>query len=72
MFDLDAGVHLHEIELAVLVEELDGADTEVVQVAHRTRHHLADGIARGLVQRGAAAFLANLLVAALQGAIALT
>jgi hypothetical protein len=29
MLDLDAGVHLDEVELAVLVEELDGADAEI-------------------------------------------
>src|SRR4029079_7447094 len=30
MLDLDAGVHFDEIELPILVEELDGADTEVL------------------------------------------
>ena len=35
MLDLDAGVHLDEIELAVLVEELDGADAEIFELAHR-------------------------------------
>ena len=42
MLDLDAGVHLDEIELAVLVQELDGADAEILQLAHRLRDGLAD------------------------------
>ena len=45
MLDLDARVHLDEIELAVLVEELDGADAEIGDVAHRFRHRLADLVA---------------------------
>ena len=35
MLDLDARVHLDEIELAVLVQELDGADAEIFDLAHR-------------------------------------
>ena len=35
MLDLDAGVHFDEIELAVLVEKLDGADAEILHLAHR-------------------------------------
>ncbi len=42
MLDLDARVHLDEIELAVLVEEFDGADAEIADLAHRLRHRLAD------------------------------
>ena len=42
MLDLDAGVHLDEVELAVLVEELDGADAEIVELAHRLGDDLAD------------------------------
>ena len=33
MLDLDAGVHLDEVELAVLVEELDGADADIAEFA---------------------------------------
>ena len=33
MLDLQAGVHLDEEELAVLVQELDGADAEVADGA---------------------------------------
>ena len=71
MLDLDAGVHLDEIELAVLVEELDRADAEIFELAHRLGHRLADGVARGGVERGRGAFLPDLLVAALQRAVAL-
>ena len=42
MLDLDARVHLDEVELAVLVEELDRADAEIVELAHRLGDGLAD------------------------------
>ena len=71
MLDLDARVHLDEIELAVLVEEFDGADAEIFQLAHRLGDDLADLVARGDVERGRGAFLQHLLVAALQRAVAL-
>ena len=71
MLDLDAGVHLDEVELAVLVEELDRADAEIFELAHRLRDRLADGVAGGDVERGRGAFLPDLLVAALQRAVAL-
>ena len=45
MLDLDAGVHLDEVELAVLVQELDRADAEIFELAHRLRHGLADAVA---------------------------
>ena len=47
MLDLDAGVHLDEVEPSVLVQELDRADAEIFELAHRLRHRLADGVARG-------------------------
>ncbi len=71
MLDLDARVHLDEIELAVLVEEFDGADAEIFELAHRLRDRLADAVAGGEVERGRGAFLPDLLVAALQRAVAL-
>ena len=46
MLDLDARVHLDEVELAVLVQELDGADAEIFELAHRLGHGLADRVAR--------------------------
>ncbi len=71
MLDLDARVHLDEIELAVLVEKLDGADAEIFQFAHRRGDGLADRLALGGVERGGGALLEDLLVAALQRAVAL-
>ncbi len=71
MLDLDARVHLDEIELAVLVEEFDGADAEIGNLAHRLGDRFADLVARLRVERGRGAFLHHLLVAALQRAIAL-
>ena len=47
MLDLDAGVHLDEIELAVLIQELDGADAEILHVLHRLGAGRADLGARG-------------------------
>ena len=46
MLDLDARVHLDEIELAVLVQELDGADAEILDLAHGLGDRLADDVAR--------------------------
>ena len=71
MLDLDARVHLDEIELTVLVKKFDGADAEIGHLAHRFRHRLADLVARLGVERGRGAFLPYFLVPALQRAIAL-
>ena len=45
MLDLDARVHLDEIELAVLVEELDRADADIAELGHRPRDDAADLLA---------------------------
>ena len=66
VLDLDARVHLDEIEPAVLVEELDGADAEILELAHRLRDGLADLLARFGIERRRGAFLQHFLVAALQ------
>ena len=71
MFDLDAGVHLDEIELAVLVQKLDGADAEILHVLHRLGAGRADPGARGGGKNRRGAFFPDLLMAALQRAIAL-
>src|SRR5215475_7950900 len=71
MLDLDARVHLDEVEAAILVEELDGADAEIVDLAHRLGHRLADCLARAGIEGGRGAFLPDLLMAALQRAVAL-
>ena len=71
MLDLDARVHLDEVEAAVLVQELDRADAEIFELAHGLGDGLADLVAGGGVERGRGAFLPDLLVAALQRAVAL-
>ena len=68
---LDAGVHLDEVELAVLVEELDGAGAGILQVLHGLRHDAADALAHLDVEGRRGAFLPDLLVAALERAVAL-
>ena len=71
VLDLEAGVHLEEEELAVLVEELDGAGVDVAaglgDLDRGLAHRLADlvGEVRGR------ALLDELLVAALGRAVAL-
>jgi hypothetical protein len=67
---LDPGVHLDEVELAVLVEELEGADAAVAdlrqasaQRSPMSRSCFGDAGCRGLLD--------DLLVAALHGAVAL-
>ena len=71
MLDLDPRVHLDEIESAVLVEEFDGADAEIFEFAHGHGHGLADRLALRAVECGGGALLQDLLVAALQRAVAL-
>ena len=48
VLDLEAGVHLDEVELAVLIEELDRADAAIAQLAHGLGHGLADADALAL------------------------
>ena len=69
MFHLDAGIHLDEIELAVLVEEFEGAGTTVVDTTAGIGTAVADArnIARGDVRRRR--LLDHLLVAALHRAV---
>jgi hypothetical protein len=52
MLDLQAGVHLDEVELAVLVEEFDGADAAVLQLAHGAGDDLADLVALRGIETG--------------------
>src|SRR5262249_25994976 len=52
MLNLNAGVHLDEIEAAVLVEEFDRADAEIVQRPHGVRNSLPDRIPFFSVERG--------------------
>ena len=70
VLDLEAGVHLDEVELAVLVEELDRAGARVFELAHGGGADLADLVALfGGDGRGGGLF-PDLLVAALQRAVA--
>src|SRR3546814_6789015 len=62
MLDLQAGVHLDEIELAVLVEELDGAGAAVAELAHGLGDTRADGLALGRVECRRQRLLQHLLV----------
>ena len=72
MLDLKSRVHLEEVELAVGVQELDGAG---VVVADRARHRdggFAHCAACLFGEQGSGALLDELLVAALRRAVALT
>ena len=71
MLDLQAGVHLDEGELAVLVEEFERAGVAVAEFAQPGGGDGADRVARGGVERGGAGLLDQLLVPALQAAVAL-
>src|SRR5204862_4634338 len=71
MLDLDPGVHLDEVELAVLVQELDGADAEILHLLHGLGDGGADLGARRSGQHRRWPFFPDLLVAPLQRAIAL-
>ncbi len=71
VFDLQAGVHLDEIELAVLIEELDRARAGIAHLADCVGADLADAGALFGGDAGAGGLFENLLVAALERAIAL-
>ena len=45
MLDLQPGVHLDEIEVAVLIEEFDGAGAEIAQLGQRAGDDAADLVA---------------------------
>ncbi len=72
MLDLEARVHLDEVELAVLVQELRPCRAPrywILRMAAATS--LADLLAARRVERGRGRFFEDLLVAALQRAVAL-
>jgi hypothetical protein len=69
---LEAGVHLQEVEVAVLVhQELDGPGADVADGASRGDRHLAHAGAHRLVDHRRGGLLDDLLVAALHRAVAL-
>ena len=72
MLDLQAGVHLHEEELAVLRDdELHRAGADVVDRPGRSDGGLAHGLAPGVVEERRGRLLQHFLVAALRRAFAL-
>ncbi len=74
VFDLEAGVHFEEIEVAVLVgEELEGAGIRVIRGASDFEGGLADAVAElGMGEHeGRRRFLDDFLMASLDGAFAL-
>ena len=71
MLDLQPGVHLDEVELAVLVEELDGPGAGVVDLRHRLGADPPDPEPGAGVDHRRRRLLEHLLVPALQRAVAL-
>ena len=72
MLDLDAGVHLHEVKVAGVVDqELDGAGILVIDRLGQGDGSLAHALAQLFGHDGGRTLLDDLLVAALHGAITL-
>ncbi|ENN85990.1 hypothetical protein RHSP_16060 [Rhizobium freirei PRF 81] len=71
MLHLQAGVHFDKIELAVFIEELDGAGAAILQLLHGVGADLADLHALLDVECWRICLFPDLLVAALQRAVAL-
>src|SRR5579883_2881781 len=71
MLDLEARIHLDEEELAILVEELDRSDAAIAELAHRRRDRPAERFAHARVERRRRGLFQELLMLALQRAIAL-
>jgi hypothetical protein len=69
VLDLHAGVHLDEVELAVLVEELEGPGAAVADLAARFGATLADALAGRGVDARCRCLLDHLLVATLHRAV---
>lgn len=71
VLDLQPGIHLHEVELAVLEQELDRAGILVTHCLGRLDREHANFLALHLVQLGGRRDLDQLLIAPLDGTIAL-
>ena len=71
VLDLQARVHLQEVELAVAIDELDGAGVDVADRLRRGHRRLAHARARRGVDDRRRRLLDDLLVAALDRALAL-
>ena len=70
MLDLHARVHLDEVELAVLVQKLEGAGTAVADLATGLGAAFAHAVALFLGDARRRRLFDHLLVAALHGAVA--
>ena len=70
VLDLHARVHLDEVELAVLVQELEGAGAFVADLAARLGAALADAQPRARIDVRRGRFLDDFLVPALHRAVA--
>ena len=71
VLDLQAGVHLHKVELPVLIQKLDGARVAVIDRLGSLGRHLDHPLAGRSVQRVGGTLLDQLLVLALDRAFAL-
>ncbi len=65
MFDLEAGVHLDEVEFTVFIEELDRAGAAITHVGHCIGAYHADPLACIGIEGRRVGFFPDLLVAAL-------
>ena len=70
MLDLQARIHLDEVEFSALVEIFHRAYAQIAEFLDRRGGDGADFGALGVIQRGRGRFFHHLLVAALQRAIA--
>ncbi|MNV02564.1 hypothetical protein D3C71_928030 [compost metagenome] len=69
MFDLQAGIHLDEIESAVFVEEFERSYTAIADLLTRLDAGFADRADQCFGNTGSRRFLDHFLVTALHGAI---
>src|SRR5208283_5376644 len=70
MLDLNPCVHFDEVKFAVLVEELDGSRSGIIEFTHRDRADFTYFQALRSIEGGRRTFFPNLLMPALQRAIA--
>src|SRR5690606_10784099 len=70
VFHLETGVHFDEIELAIFIQELDGACARIAEVCDRFGADAADTRALGCIESRRGGLFPNLLMTALQGAVA--
>src|SRR6266576_1051033 len=66
MLHLQAGIHLDEKELPILVEKLDGSHAEIAELGQRLRDDGANMVARIDIEGMRGGLFPNLLMAALQ------